>query len=227
MNKKILIIIFALLLIIAGITSVIGYKYLSDSKESKLLLRNPNTKDAYELIQKRKKDIKEDADNYSAYMSIGFNWKSIGEATKENKYLWRAVDVYSEVIKKWGPTAYLPFLNRANTYILLGEYNRAEEDIKISIELDPGEQNLPIALADLYKNYLNKSDEEIRVVYETAMDRAVGGGNIVNSYAGYLKEVGDYEKSLQYYRSLEKAFPSNTAYKSVILELETLISNNK
>jgi len=227
MNKKIKIYAILLLLVIVGTVSVLGYQYWQTSKEAKLLLANPNTKDSYELIQKRTKEIKEDSENYDAYMSLGFNWKSIGEATKDDKYLWRAIDAYSEVIKKWGPTAYLPFLNRANTYILLGEYNRAEDDLKLSIELDPGEQNLPVALADLYKNYLNKSDEEIRAVYETAMDRVVGGGNIVNSYAGYLKEVGDYEKSLQYYKSLEKAFPANTAYKSVIKELEDLISKNK
>ena len=216
--KKIL--ILAIILILLGAGGATGYLYWQQIKEDKFLSANEQTKDAYEIVKKRQEQIKKEKDNYDAYMSLAFHWKGIGEATKDSKYSWKAIKVYDKVIKRWGPKAYLPFVNQANVYISLEEYENAEENLKIALELDPGEQNLYIALADLYRNYMNKDDKEIRAVYKKAIGTLVGGGNLVLSYAGYLKEQEDYKEALKYYKMLQQAYPNNNSYDDVIKELE-------
>ncbi|MBU4421846.1 hypothetical protein L6259_04175 [Candidatus Parcubacteria bacterium] len=197
-----------------------GYSYFEKQKEAKFLSENPQTKDAYALIVQREKEVKKDPDFYDGWMSLAFNWKGIGEVLKEDKYLWRSAKLYDEVMKRWGTKAYLPFLNQANVYIELGEYEKAENDLKIAIERDLGEQNLYIALADLYHLYMNKSKEEVVAVYEQGLKTVVSGGNLVNSYASYLNSVGDYTGALKYYKMLSQAYPGNTLYQDLIKELE-------
>lgn len=198
-----------------------GYHFfLENQKEAKLLLSNPQTKEAYAKVLQRKKDIKKDKNNYDAYMSLAFSWKGIGEVTKNDIYLRRAVDVYDKVVKKWGTKAYLPFVNRSNVYVELKEYARAEEDLKIALEIDPGEQNLYISLANLYKGYMNKDSKTIKSVYEQGIRTIVGGANLVLSYASYLNEAGEYKEALKYYTMLHQAFPLNTGYDQEIKILE-------
>jgi Tfp pilus assembly protein PilF len=91
--------------------------------------------------------------------------------------------------------------------------------MRIAVEIDPGEQGLYIALADLYK-MMKKDPQEIRAVYERGIKTVVGGGNLVISYASYLYDIGDYKESLKYYRALAQAFPANTGYAGMVKELE-------
>lgn len=199
-----------------------GYWYWQDKKEAAFLSGDPRTGEAYAIIQKREAQLKKDKYNYDALMSLAFNWKGIGEILNNEKYLRRSVAVYNKIIGRYSLKAYLPFLNRANVYISLREYGRAESDLKIASEIDPGEQNLYIALADLYKGYLKKSDKEIRAVYESGIRTVVGGGNLVASYAAYLRETGDNKLALKFYQSLAKAYPENDVYKIMIKELEQI-----
>jgi len=222
--KKYLILAIVIVVLAGGIG---GWQYWEYRQEDKLLSSNPQTKDAYQVIKQRQEQIKKDENNYDAYMSLGFYWKGIGEVTKNNDYLERSVDAYDKVIKRWGTKAYLPFLNRANVFILLGQYGKAETDLKIASEIDPGEQSLYIALADLYKDYMKKNDAEIRAVYETGMQRVVGGGNLVLNYASYLNGIGDYKEALKYYKMLSQAYPSNTGYLDLVKELEGKIGEIK
>jgi len=212
------IVAMAIIIVIGG--GIGGYFYWQKVKEYKFLSTNLKTKAAYEIILRREAQIRKEKNNYDAYMSLGFNWKGIGEVTKTDEYLKRAVEVYNQVIKRWGTTAYLPFVNRANVYIELKEYARAEDDLKIALEIDPGEQNLYVSLADLYRTYMNKDGKMIKSVYEQGLKTVVGGGNLVLNYAGYLKETGEYKESLKYYKMLKQAYPDSTSYDEVIRELE-------
>lgn len=216
-----IIIIAAIIVVIAG--GIGGYFYWQKAKEAEFLSTNPQTKAAYEIIVRREAQIKKDKSNYDAYMSLGFNWKGIGEVTKDDKYLKKAIAAYNQVIKRWGNAAYLPFVNRANVYIDLKDYARAEEDFKVALEIGPGEQNIYISLADLYKNYMNKDSQTIKAVYEKGIKTVVGGGNLVVSYASYLEEIGDYKEALKYYTMLEQAYPANPGYDEVIKELEAKV----
>lgn len=218
MTKKIICAVIGL--IIAVFVAAEYHSFLENQKEAKALSSNPQTKEAYAKVLQRQKDIKKDKNNYDAYMSLAFSWKGIGEVTKNDVYLRRAVDAYDKVVKRWGTKAYLPFVNRANVYIELKEYARAENDLKIALETGPGEQNLYISLADLYQDYMNKDSKTIKSVYEQGLKTVVGGANLVLSYASYLNEAGEYKEALKYYKMLQQAFPSNTSYDQKIKELE-------
>jgi tetratricopeptide (TPR) repeat protein len=217
--KKYLILGLAVILVLLG-GGVFAYSSWQNQKEVKLLSGNPQTKEAYAKVLQRQNDIKKDKNNYDAYMSLAFSWKGIGEVMKSDVYLQRAVDAYDKVIKRWGMKAYLPFLNRANVLIALKEYEKAEADLKIASEIDPGEQNLYVALADLYSDYMKKSDKEIRAVYENGLTRVVGGGGLVLNYASYLNSAGDYKEALKYYKMLAQAYPNNTGYAELVKEME-------
>lgn len=225
--KKIMIIaaIIAAIAILAG-GGVFGYSRWAEAKEDKLLSSNSQTKDAYAVVKMRREQIKKDKNNYDAYMSLAFYWKGIGEVMRNDKYLWRAAKTYDAVISKWGNKAYLPFYNQANVYIDLKEYARAEENLKISLEIDRGEQNLYVALAELYQNYMKKSDADIRAVYEKGLKTLIGGGNLVLNYAVYLNDTGDYKEALKYYKMLEQAYPDNTLYPPIVENLEAKVAES-
>jgi len=212
-------IILAIILVLLGGGGFVC-SFWQNQKEAKLLSANPQTKEAYAKVLQRQKDIKKDKNNYDAYMSLAFSWKGIGEVTRNDEYLRRAVDAYDKVIKRWGMKAYLPFSNRANVFILLKEYEKAEADLKIASEIDPGEQSFYITLADLYKDYMKKSDKEIRAVYELGLKTVVGGANLVLNYASYLNNTGDYKEALKYYKMLAQAYPDNTGYAELVKEVE-------
>tara|TARA_B100000315_G_C14520653_1_gene561387 strand:- start:535 stop:1215 length:681 start_codon:yes stop_codon:yes gene_type:complete len=221
------VIILTIIILLLGVGGIFGYFYLQYQKEDKFLSSNAETKSAYEIVKKRQTQLKKDKDNYDAYMSLAFHWKGIGEVTKNDKYSWRAVKVYDNVIKRWGPKAYLPFVNQANVYIFLKEYKLAEENLKIALEIDIGEQSLYISLADLYRNHMNKSDKEIKAVYKKGINSLVGGGNLVLSYAGYLEEQKDYKEALKFYKMLQQAYPNSTSYNELIKELEDKVGVKK
>ena len=171
--KKILIIISILAILTGGV--LFGYSRWAEAKESKFLSSNGQTKDNYAIIKMRVEQLKKDSKNYDAFMSLAFAWKGIGDATKDEKYLRRSAKTYDKVIARWGNKAYLPFVNRANVYISLKEYSRAEDDLKIALEIDPGEQNLYIDLAELYSGYMNKDSQVVKAVYEKGLKTLVGG----------------------------------------------------
>jgi len=227
MKKVLILLIVLIIVILLTVGGFYGYSYFEKQKEAKFLSENPQTKDAYALIVQREKEVKKDPTFYDGWMSLAFNWKGIGEVLKDEKYLWRSAKLYDEVIKCWGTKAYLPFLNQANVYIELEEYDKAENDLKIALEQDIGEQNLYIALADLYRLYMNKSKEDVMAVYEKGLVTVVSGGNLVNSYASYLNSVGEYEKALKYYKMLSQAYPNNTGYQNLIKELEIKVEPAK
>ncbi|PIR66399.1 MAG: hypothetical protein COU51_03915 [Parcubacteria group bacterium CG10_big_fil_rev_8_21_14_0_10_36_14] len=227
MKKVLILLIVLIIVILLTVGGFYGYSYFEKQKEAKFLSENPQTKDAYALIVQREKEVKKDPTFYDGWMSLAFNWKGIGEVLKDEKYLWRSAKLYDEVIKRWGTKAYLPFLNQANVYIELEEYDKAENDLKIALEQDIGEQNLYIALADLYRLYMNKSKEDVMAVYEKGLVTVVSGGNLVNSYASYLNSVGEYEKALKYYKMLSQAYPNNTGYQNLIKELEIKVEPAK
>lgn len=222
MKKYLILVIIIIVLLAAGGTA--GYSYWQKIKEDRFLSNNPQTKASYELIKKREEEIRKNKNDYNAYMSLAFNWKGIGEATRNDKYLRQAASIYDAVIKRWGAKAYLPFLNQANVYIELKEYARAERNLKISLDIDPGEQNLYVALADLYRNYMSRDSQIIKSVYEQGIKRVVGGGNLVVNYASYLNDIGDYTESLKYYKMLAQAYPNN-GYQTLVKELEEKINN--
>lgn len=215
--------ILAIILVLLGGGGIFGRQYLKYQKEDKFLSSNIQIKEAYGIVKKRQAELKKDKDNYDAYMSLAFHWKGIGEVLRDETYLWESIKIYDKVIKRWGMKAYLPFLNQANVYILLKEYEKAETDLRIANEIDPGEQGLYIALAELYKNYMNKSDKEIRAVYLNGVERVVGGANLVLNYAIYLNGIGDYKEALKYYKMLAQAYPDNAGYADIIKELEKKI----
>lgn len=224
MKLKIAIVI--VIVIVAASAGFGGYSYWQKTKEDRFLSNNPQTKAAYELVKKREAEIKKNKNNYDAYMSLAFNWKGIGEVTRNEKYLRKAASIYDAVIKRWGAKAYIPFLNQANVYIELKEYVRAERNLKISLDIDPGEQNLYVALADLYRNYMSYDSQTIKSVYDEGIRRVIGGGNLVVSYASYLNDIGDYAESLKYYKMLAQAYPNN-GYQVLVKELEGKVNNAK
>lgn len=220
--KKILIVSLVAIILLGG-GGAYAYAYSKKIKEDKFLSSNSQTKESYEIVKKRTAELKKNPSNYDAYMSLAFSWKGIGEVTKNDKYLKKAARVYDAVIRRWGNKAYLPFYNQANVYIELKEYEKAENNLKISLEIDMGEQNLYVALADLYKDYMKKDSKEIKAVYEKGIMTVVGGGNLVNSYASYFNEIGDYKNALKYYKMLKQAYPTYSAYDDVIKELESKV----
>lgn len=149
-------------------------------------------KEDYAKAISAEEKIKTDSENYYNYNEAGFYWKSLGELTKKEIYFNRAIEVYSFAGKKFeNKKIYQPYQNLANVYIILKNYEKAEEAIKNAIELAPEVGELYVKLAVLYKDLMNKPQSDIIAVYELALRQYAYQPEVIYpAYAYYLCGVG-------------------------------------
>lgn len=153
------------------------------------------------------------------YLSLGFLWKSVADQTKDMVFYTKAINTYEEAIKTYKKTNVLFYANVASIYREIKNYEMAEKRYLQALELTPGDYVLQLTLIDLYRREMNKSVAEIKARYDLASKRVLNQFPIANSFAGYLREIGEYERSLEFYKVLYESDP-RLEFKRAILELE-------
>jgi len=189
---------------------------------------------AVELLGKAKESaekIKVDSDNYDLYIEAGLRWKGLGDllaptTQKEEAKIFyqKAIKIYEKAIEVSEGKAWIPYLNLGNVSRTIGDYSKAETAYRDAIKLSPGEAMLWIVLADLYRYDLKKSQEEVKDIYKEGLKVVVFNVNLLQEFAGYLRDIGQLADALELYKQLAEKYPDNQALKNQIIELESQLT---
>ena len=157
--------------------------------------------------------------DYAYYIKEGLNYKMKGDSGD--------VESYNEAIKMFKVAAeisenkyWIPYLNLSNTYRGMGKFLEAEEAVDKALEIsNRSEISVYQSKIDLWQVNPAKSSDEIKELYKEAISNVLGNVNLIKSYAGYLRGIGDKKEAIKQFQILSNKFPENNAYKE---EIETL-----
>jgi tetratricopeptide (TPR) repeat protein len=218
-NKSLLTVIIVLLVLI-----VVGYfayskGYFSYWQNETDNITNQDQKNSDEEIKFTEEEVKQ----YEQYLQDALPLILAGDNGNKESYL-KAIELYEKAAAIGNNNVWIPFLNIGNVYRKMGEYDKAEEAYNKALEISKyGSETVYLQKIDLYQYYLKKSNEDIIKIYEESLSTLVDNGNIVVRYSGFLRDIGENEKALEYYKILLDRFPENELYKEEIAKLEAKI----
>ncbi|MBI2099147.1 hypothetical protein HYT45_01890 [Candidatus Uhrbacteria bacterium] len=229
-KRRRILVVFALLLALILLLPPalnIASAFKEERRVAAKIKNNPAWSELYSAAKEGDKLLKKDEDNLEMYLSAGFRWKSVADATTEAVFYRNALDVYDKAIKKFGDRNYLPFLNAANVLRYLKEFERADRYYLEAIKSNPGEAGIYIARAELMRYDLKKTPEEIRAFYQKGLAVLVGQEvlRLAADYVSYLVETEQFAEALQMYKKLALIMPGHEPYQAAIKELEEKLAN--
>jgi len=226
--KKIL--IFILILSFAAAIFGLVFKvlpeirsYLALKKIEEKINANPAWLDLYKRAQDGSEDLKgKTVTSEEEYIGIAFRWKSLADATGEEVFYLKALDLYDQAIARTDFGPYISSFNAGNVSRIIGRLGDADRYYLKAIELDPGEAGTYMARAELLRYDLRADPKTIKEFYLFGLKRLMGQEYIrfASDYAAYLKEAGDYEEALKQYQLLFTVMPSYEPYRQSIAEIE-------
>lgn len=180
-------------------------KIVWDEEKMKSYLTTNQMNDDYGMATSAEAERIKNPTDYSAYIRAGFYWKTLGEATKQEMFFDRSLDAYFGAIEQFGMQYALPYENAGNIYKLRGDFKKAEEMYKKAIEVTPGEPDLYVRLAELYRFDMKKSPEEILAVYDEGVERCLTTMPLAISKAAYLRSIGRKDEAIELYQKIYEA----------------------
>jgi tetratricopeptide (TPR) repeat protein len=175
-----------------------------------------DTPEGRELLAKREKAT----ELYSLYLTEALQYKAEGDAGNQDSYL-KAIDFFERADRVSEYKFWIPLLNIGNVYKVIGDYEKANNYYDRALEItNNSEYNIYLAKIDLYLYHLEKSEVEMKSLYEEAIKNLAENAPIYTKYAAYLREIGDYDNALAYYQILSEKYPDNQGYKDRINELK-------
>lgn len=96
----------------------------------------------------------------------------------------------------------------ASIYRDMKDDGRALESAKRALDLDPSSPQAWVFYIDLLKD---KSAEEIKALYEEALDKTSGNVGIITAHAQFLEKIGDREGAISQWWKAREVFPQGAA----------------
>ncbi|QQS60683.1 tetratricopeptide repeat protein [Candidatus Falkowbacteria bacterium] len=218
-NKSIFVIIICLLVLIGAGYITYSKGYFNYWQKETGNVTNQDQKNPDEEIKFTDEEVKQ----YEQYLKDASPLILAGDNGNKESYL-KAIELYEKAAAIGNNNVWIPFLNIGNIYKKMGEYDKAEEAYNKALEISKyGSETVYLQKIDLYQYYLKKSNEDVIKIYEEALSTLVENGNIVVRYSGFLRDIGENEKALEYYKILLDRFPENELYKEEIAKLEAKI----
>lgn len=223
LTKRNLIFLGAIIVIAAGF---ITYKLINSPwrMEQQILIRLGDNKEwlgQYEkLKEKIKKNEEKDGKDPAALVSLGFAWKGLGDATKDDYFLKQALKIYQQGISQFGSQNVIFYWSAGSVAGSMGEFETAEKYYKEAIVAAPAYGESYTYLAELYRFKMRKNSNEIIKVYDDGLQATSGNTQLLLEKSSYLRAIDHYEESLAGYKALLKQYPNNKGFEDVVLELE-------
>lgn len=210
-NKKkiILICIFVVLAVV--------YLYFYYKQEVKIHNAGNN------LTVESNKEQASQEEAYSEYLSEGLKYKSEGDAGNKDAY-YKSIEAYQKATDVSDGKVWIPFLNLGNVYVLVGDFENAEKSYDKALEIAP-DSAIYLAKIQLYRYDLKKSEDEIIDIYKEALSKSADNLDLTIKYAAYLRDIGQDEESLKYWKVVSEKFPTDQRYKDEIADLEKKIGS--
>ncbi len=156
--------------------------------------------------------------SYEEYLDEAMKYRTEGFAGDVDAF-YKAIDSYKKALEVSKEKS-LVYLNLGNTYRLVKDYNSAEKAYNKALEILPSEDSAYLAKIEMYRYELKKSNSEIEEIYNKALKEVTDNANVMVSYAAFLRDIGNGQEALKYYKILEEKYPDSQAYKDEIEELK-------
>ncbi len=229
MKKKFAISLIVIGFVLIGSIFFLRSFFVSEEKQVFSILANhPELVTNYEKIKELREKLKENPQNEVGYLvSIGFEWKSLGDLTKNPYFYEKALLVYAEGVQKYGPGNIAFYWNAGKVAEALGKYDVAEFHYREAIRISPTYYESHQNLADLYDYKLKKSVPEVIEIYKNGLQSTSNSTDLFLGQCSFLRRRGEKLKALECYEILVEAYPNNQGFKNVVQELKDEISKNK
>ena len=175
-----------------------------------------NISDNEPIVDKAKQEAE-----YFEFINEGLKFKSEGDAGDKDSY-YKSIEAYQKASDVAGGKVWIPYLNLGNVYRLVSDFDNDEKSYDKGIEIAP-EGIIYKAKIDMYRYELKKSEEEVIVLYDEAIEKVVDNTDLVKNYAVYLCNIERYADSLEYWKIISEKFPDEQMYRNEIAELEALL----
>lgn len=172
-----------------------------------------NISDVEPIIDKVKQE-----EEYFGFINEGLKFKSEGDAGNKDSY-YKSIEAYQKASDVAGGKVWIPYLNLGNVYRLVADFENAEKSYDKALEITT-EGTVYKAKIDMYRYELKKSEEEMIVIYEDAIENVVDNADLMKNYAAYLRDIERYADSLKYWKLISDKFPAEQMYKDEVSELE-------
>lgn len=134
-----------------------------------------------------------DPNNAEFYFSLGLAWKSIGDRVEERPNPWYAssLAVYEKGVELTERKDTIFLMNAGNLAELQRDYPRAETYFLDAVRQTPGDVDIYIRLADLYRYHMKKSPQDIVALLDKGIAVAALPSRLVSYkelYLGAIKE---------------------------------------
>ncbi|HBX15959.1 MAG: hypothetical protein UU49_C0026G0009 [Candidatus Magasanikbacteria bacterium GW2011_GWC2_41_17] len=207
-------------------SSFITYKLINSPRrtEQQILMKLGDNqgwlKQYSELKEKIKKNEEKDGKDQSALLSLGFAWKGLGDATKDNYFLQQALKMYQQGIDQFGSENIIFYWSAGSVASSMGKFEMAENYYKSAITVAPAYAEGYTYLAELYRFKMKKNSDEVIKIYDDGLKATSGNSQLFLERSSYLRAIGRYEESLAGYKDLLNQNPNNKGFEDVIWELE-------
>ena len=212
--------------VIFVVSSFITYKLINSPRrtEQQILMKLGDNqgwlKQYSELKEKIKKNEEKDGKDQSALLSLGFAWKGLGDATKDNYFLQQALKMYQQGIDQFGNENIIFYWSAGSVAGSMGKFEMAENYYKSAIAVAPAYAEGYTYLAELYRFKMKKNSDEVIKIYDDGLKATSGNSQLFLERSSYLRAIGRYEESLAGYKDLLNQNPNNKGFEDVIWELE-------
>jgi len=150
--------------------------------------------------------------NYNAYLDLGNIERELGNASLSIDYFKKA----SEII----PANSTSWLNIGNVYYRLAMYDESIESFEVARTKAPDYYLVYFNLAKVYKAQDSSNTQRVMDIFEEGVEKTNNDYKIIYFYASYLREIGNYQKALEYLELFTKFAPDQNMIDTVNLEIE-------
>lgn len=231
-KKKMVMIGFAVLILVAVIFSVYYFKNEVKAPEEVEIINSEFQKSTDTDFSSVDPNMPEEVLN-----RLKENYNNAQEKLKEDQYdhdaniikanvLYQIKEYEKAIIiyKKLGELNsgdYLSFKSLGDVYYAQKEYEKSEEAYLTAIKNNAYNPNVYAQLAEIYRYHLTDNKEKIKNFYEDGIEKlGTNRFNLIQSYAGYLEYIEEYQNSIEQWKIVSEEFPGNQAIKDKIKELE-------
>ena len=196
----------------------------SEVEENGNVENEDNIDDINDEVDENNPDVEPNVDKaeqeakYFEYINEGLKYKSEGDVGNKDSY-YKSIEAYQKASDIAEGKVWIPYLNLGNVYRLVADFKNAEKSYDKALEIAP-EGTVYKAKIDMYRYELKKSEDEMIVIYEDAIEKVVDNVDLMKNYAAYLRDIERYSDSLKYWKMISEKFPDNQMYKDEIKELE-------
>lgn len=224
MNKKIFFIvaiIFGVIVIGGGVASQTFFKApIENFKVERKLEGNKQGLDLYsELKGIEKKNVEKNYTDPGLILALAFEWKSLGEVTKDSYFFEKSLEIYKMGIEKF-PGNVTFYWNAGKVAELVQDYGQAEFFYKEAIRVAPTYNEPYHFLAELYEYRMKKNPEDVFQVYVDGLKVIQNDSSLFLAECSFFQRHDRKDKALECYEILSKAYPNEQLYKKTIAELK-------